>query len=139
MAGHEEEDEEATDVRRVSTGAGADGGPDLEPTLENNLDPEPELKPSWTLNGKRSDSDDGDRTGEGPELASSAAGSRQETRTAAPPGCWSKPDLGPEEPRARPDPGESSGIWQWADVGEAGAASVARVWSWCSGFGVRMT
>lgn len=62
-------------MERLSTGAGADGAPDPEQTLEN--DPEPELKPSWTFNDKRSDSDVGGGTIEGPESASAAA----------PPGC----------------------------------------------------
>lgn len=41
-------------------------------------------------------------------------------------------------PRPRPDPGDSSGIWKWANVDEVGAASVARVKVVCVDFGVRM-
>lgn len=61
MAGQEEEEEEAANVWKVSTGAGVDNGLDLESTLGDNPDPEPEIKPAWTFNGKgliRSDSDD---------------------------------------------------------------------------------
>lgn len=83
---------------RLSSGAGAP-------------DPEPEPKPPWTF-GKRSDSDEGDGTTEGPGSES----------TAAPPGCWSKPDIGLAGSRTGSDPG---GAWRWADVGEAGAASLA--------------
>ncbi len=72
MAGQEEE--EAAGVGRLSTGAGADRTPDLEPTLEN--DPESELKPSWTFDGKTSDSEDGDKAREDFESASTVAGSR---------------------------------------------------------------
>lgn len=43
----------------MSTGAGVDSGPGLEPTLE--YDPDSELKSAWTFDGNgliRSDSDD---------------------------------------------------------------------------------
>lgn len=59
MAGQEEE--QAAGVKKVSTGEGADSGPDVEPTPEHDPDPKPGLKPAWTFDGKgliRSDSDD---------------------------------------------------------------------------------
>lgn len=49
MAGQEEEGDAG--VGKVSTGAGADSRPDLEPTLEHDAEPEPELKSAWTLDG----------------------------------------------------------------------------------------
>lgn len=61
MAGQEEEEEETAGVGKLSTGAGADSGPDLEPTVEHDTVSEPELKPVWTFCGKglvRSDSND---------------------------------------------------------------------------------
>lgn len=54
---------------------------------------------------------------------------------AVSPGCRFKPDRGLVGPR--PDPGESSGIWQCGTVGEVGAASVAKVLIGCAGFRVR--
>lgn len=47
MAGQELEEEEAARVEKVSTGS---GGPDPESTLDQ--DPDPELKPTWTFDGK---------------------------------------------------------------------------------------
>lgn len=61
MTGQEEEEEETSGVGSLSTGAGADSGPDLEPTVEHATVSEPELKPVGTFGGKglvRSDSDD---------------------------------------------------------------------------------
>ncbi len=53
--------------------------------------------------------------------------------------CWSKPDPRLVGLRARLEPGDNSGIWQWANVGEVGAASVATVLSGCAGFaGIRI-
>lgn len=78
MAGQEEEEEEA---------AGVGSEPDLEPTLEHDPYPEPELKPAWTFDGKGLMRSAGDRTREGPESSGAAAESRQDTRTATPPGC----------------------------------------------------
>lgn len=60
-------------------------------------------------------------------------GSRQDARTASPPGCWDKPDLGLVGPRTRTEPGDSSRLWQWVNVGEVGAGFVARLRFECAG------
>lgn len=49
MAGQEEEEDAG--VMKVSTGTRVDSGPELEPTLEHDPEPEPELIPVWTFDG----------------------------------------------------------------------------------------
>lgn len=71
-------------------------------------------------------------------MAGTAARCRQDTRTATASGCWGKPGLGLGGTRARPDPGDSSGFWRGANVGELAAVSVAGVRFECAGFGVRI-
>lgn len=52
MAGQKEEEEGVVGVGKVSTGGGVDSGADTDPTLEHAPEPEPEIKPAWTFDGK---------------------------------------------------------------------------------------
>lgn len=101
-------------VRTVSTGAGADIVPDLEhkPWL-------------FDINGPIvSDSEKCVRTTQGPRSAATASRYRQDARTATAPEIWGKSGTGLGGTGVKPDSGDSSGFWQWDNVG---AASVARV------------
>lgn len=52
MAGQKEEEEGVVGVGKVSTGGGVDSGAVTDPTLEHAPEPEPEIKPAWTFDGK---------------------------------------------------------------------------------------